>query len=92
MQITSKQGQWIGDIVVRESGSIDDLFAMAITNDCSITDNMKIGTILNPSVQLDKRTINYYERNDIHVATSSINNKLLGGIGYMGIEIDFIVS
>ena len=92
MQITSKQGQWLGDITVREAGSIESIVAMAIDNEISITDKMSAGSPVARPVPSDRRVINYYDVNDIHPATSADFVGNLGGIGYMGIEINFTVS
>lgn len=93
MQIISKQGQWLGDIAVREAGSIEDVVAMSVQNGLSVTDPLAIGTELLQPESIDKRVMNYYKRNNINVATASElkDERLFGGIGNMGIEINFVV-
>lgn len=94
MQSISKQGQWLGDITVREAGSIEGLIDMAVKNEISTTDALEIGTsLLNPD-PINRRVINYYKRNNIYPATSSDykEEQIGGGIGNMGIEINFVVS
>lgn len=94
MQSISKQGQWLGDITVREAGSIEGLIDMAVKNEMSATDALEIGTLLQNPDPINKRVINYYKRNDIHPATASDykGEQIGGGIGNMGIEINFVVS
>jgi len=92
MQITSKQGQWLADIAVREAGSIESTIEMAIGNDISITDKMSSGSQVLQPTPLDRRVMNYYWVNNIYPATSMELHQMRGGIGYMAIEINFIVS
>jgi hypothetical protein len=93
MQITSKQGQWLGDIVVREAGSIEALVEMAINNDLSITDKMTAGSPVLQSTPVNRRVMNYYNINNIHPATSmKTDGRSFRGIGYMAVDITFIVS
>ena len=93
MQITSKQGQWLGDIAVREAGSIEAVVEMAIINDRSITDKMAVGSTLLKPTPIDRRVMNYYKINNIYPATATEpDGKSFGGIGYMAVEITFIVS
>jgi hypothetical protein len=92
MQITSKQGQWLGDITVREAGSIESLVTMAIDNEISITDKMSAGSPVVRPVPSDRRVINYYDINNIHPATYMDADSGFGGIGFMAIEINFTVS
>lgn len=93
MQVTSKQGQWLGDIVIREAGSIEAVVEMAIKNELSITDKIIAGTSMLKSAPLNKRVMNYYSINNIYPATSTeLDGRSLSGIGYMSVEITFIVS
>lgn len=93
MQVISKQGQWLGDIAVRESGSIEGLVEMAIKNDLSITDKMKPGSRLLQPTAINKRVMNYYSINNIYPATSTeLTGIGFGGIGYMAVEITFIIA
>ncbi|MFV0397936.1 MAG: hypothetical protein ACK5JU_07960 [Bacteroidales bacterium] len=93
MQVTSKQGQWLGDIAIREAGSIDALVELAINNDLSITGKITPGDTLSKPTQVDKRVTNYYALNNLYPATSTeIDMRNMGGIGYMAIGITFKVS
>ena len=92
MQITSKQGQWLGDIAVREAGSVEAMVEMAINNNISITDKMIIGSNVSRPDAINKRVMNYYNINSIYPASAEIYGRNLGGIGYMEIESTFIVS
>jgi hypothetical protein len=69
MRTTSKQGQWLGDIAVREAGSIEAVVEMAIQNNVSITGTLPVGTILSKPLPIDRRIMNYYDFNKIFPAT-----------------------
>jgi len=93
MQITNRQGQWLGDIVVRETGSIEALVEMAISNDISITGKMNAGSPVLQPTPLNKRVMNYYNVNGIYPATAAEpDGRSFRGIGYMAVDITFIVS
>lgn len=95
MLIISKQGQWLGDIAVREAGSFEAVVWMAANDDIPITGEMSVGSLVSAPTPIDKRTMNYYNTNKIYPATAlGAGGALLvrEGINYMGIEIDFIVS
>jgi len=91
MQITSKQGQWLGDIAVREAGSIEAVVEMAINDDRSIVDRMGFGAFIQKPAPINKRVMNYYGINNIYPATSAEPDSL-SGIGYMAVDITFTVS
>lgn len=92
--IESKQGQWLGDIVVKETGDISALFEFAVKNNLSATETLQIGTQLMPSPATNKRVINYLERNNIVPASSDKgSSRVVGrGIGNMTINVDFLVG
>lgn len=93
MQVTSKQGQWLGDIAIREAGSIEAVVEMAIKNGLSITDKIVAGTSMLKPAPLNKRVMNYYSINNIYPATpTELDGRSVSGIGYMSVEITFIVS
>ena len=93
MQVTSKQGQWLGDIAIREAGSIEGVVEMAIKNDLSITDKGVPGISILKPAPLNRRVMNYYSINNIYPATrAELGGKSFSGIGYMAVEITFIVS
>jgi hypothetical protein len=89
--IESKQGQWIGDVAIKHAGSIEVLFELAVGNDLSITDDLPAGTELLCATVMDKRIINYMQRNGIEPATKiyAVDDE---GIEFWIIERDFIVT
>ena len=85
------------DVVLQATGSIESLFEVALRNGVSITEELTPGV----SISFDKDKGNkdvlaYYVRNNITPATGStadnIGIEVQEGIGFWGIEIDFVVS
>lgn len=91
--INSTQGQWLGDVAVEHSGTIEALFDLAVSNNISPSEYLQAGTELRPSEMQDKRIMNYYKRNGIKPASSDVGENGLAryGIGVMTINIDFVV-
>jgi hypothetical protein len=71
MHIISKQGQWLGDVAVREAGSIEAVVEMAIRNNISITGALPAGTKLLKPTPVNRRVMNYYSLNGIFPATAT---------------------
>lgn len=92
--IISKPGQWLGDIAVREAGSLEAIFDISFSQDISITDDLPVGTVIEAVSPINKRVMNYYSINQIYPATAITKEieETPGGIGYMIIEKTFIVS
>lgn len=92
--ISSTQGQWLGDVAIKHAGSVEGLFELAVKNDASPTESLKAGTELTPAEIVSKRVINYFERNGINPASSDTGSaQVVGrGIGFMTVNIDFIVE
>ncbi len=91
MQVISKQGQWLGDIAIREAGSIEAVVEMAVINDISITDTNIPSTLKRPKV-LNKRIAEYYKINNIYPATYAKLKESFGGIGFMAIGLTFKIN
>lgn len=89
-------GQTLLDIVVQTTGSIEAVLEMAAINDISITDELKAGTSLVVSGVFNRTVADYFRVNGIIPKTgirqADVENAPYGGINFMGIEIDFIVS
>ena len=93
MRIISRQGQWLGDITIREAGDISELVRMAVDNNISVTERLSTGSELLRPAPENRRVINYYAINDIYPATALLREPgTKGGIGYMAVGITFIVS
>ncbi|MBV8255008.1 MAG: hypothetical protein JO154_20575 [Chitinophaga sp.] len=97
MATTVKPQQCLFDIVLRESGAADAIFQMAQANDISITDELIGGQLLETTkvTPVNKSIITYYQQQQIFPGTSitlQSTSTARGGIGYMGIGIDFKIS
>jgi hypothetical protein len=94
----AKQGQNFWDLVIQETGSIDNAFEMSLLNpDRSVTDVVAIGTdIISSSITRKKIVDQFNELNFPATAeefpSSGDLSPNIGGIGYMQIETSFIVS
>lgn len=94
MYVISKPQQWLADIAIREAGVFESTLEMALTNNIGITDMLEAGTILIAPALVNKRVNNYYKMDNIYPATATRfeEKQQGGGINYMAVEINFIVS
>jgi len=93
MNITVLENQSLLDISVQTSGDIYAAIELAIANDKSITDSFDAGAELIPAEIYNTEIVNYYNNRRLTPATAITQEEMLeGGIDFMGIEIDFIVS
>jgi hypothetical protein len=92
--VTVKDYQTLPDIAVQEMGSVDAAFELARLNDISVTDNLVSGqVILLPDAPADEYVVNEFHTKKLFPATAEKENESVqGGIGFMGIGIDFKVS
>ncbi|AUS04478.1 hypothetical protein C1A40_02875 [Tamlana carrageenivorans] len=92
-----EQGQSFLDMVLQETGSVENALAMAIENQLSITSDLQIGQNLNAVPVTNKRVAALFHNNNkpaTHQTFPDSGNlsPILGGIDYMAIEVDFIVQ
>ncbi|MDR0872978.1 MAG: LysM peptidoglycan-binding domain-containing protein [Prevotellaceae bacterium] len=96
MTITALTNQSIYDLAVQVLGTADGAMALALANDLAATDNLVPGQVLtiptNWREVATKQIADYYEAKKLKPATGTTGDSLPGGINYMGIEINFIVS
>lgn len=99
MKTTAKEGQTLLDIALQTGGHIETMLALAEANGMSITDRLEDGHVLTvpePVEGGDTRTVELYKAHKVEPATEASEDDMsacpYGGIGFMGIEIDFIVS
>ena len=103
MSVKIKHRQNLLDISIQETGSLESLFDIALSNGKSITDNISVNELITVTNEADKSEIvAFYEANKIYPATalSLADSELLDntqlqsdlGIGTMIIEQNFKVS
>lgn len=99
METIALQDQTLADIAVRYCGTLEAIFDIAVLNGLSITAPLEPGqTIIIPEKDYGfKEVVNYFQNEQMQPTSgltqeqaAIINNA--GGIGLMGIEINFIVS
>lgn len=93
MEIEVLNGQSLLDIAVQSAGSVEAVIDIAANNGVGITDMLPTGSVIDiPDVE-NKQIADYYAANRINPATGELSADLpYGGIEFMAIEIDFIVS
>ncbi len=96
MKVKSRQTYY--DIALEQYGSAEYAFDIAQANNKLPFDVAEGEIVLPDSIIANKSITNHYKTNKISPATD-ISNRLLspidednGGIGYMGIGINFIIS
>lgn len=90
--ITDKQT--LPDIAILTTGNAEQALKIAIQNGLSLSEDIPPGTVLQtPESVQNKQSVQYFKVNNIAPATALSKDTIVnGGINYMGIEIDFIVS
>lgn len=96
---TVKKGQSVIDLAMQETGIADNALALALQNDMSLTDDPVSDERFDVSVDaldMDTNTVIYYSERSLYPATglstTDVTTAPYGGINFMGIETDFIVS
>jgi len=93
MKSTVLDRQSLFDIAIQESGSTSAAFDLALENDLSLTDNLEVGEPVVAVETQNKPVSDYYNSKRLKPATGMTDEQThIGGINFMGIEIDFIVS
>lgn len=88
--------QSLVDIAIQTGGGMEAAIELAIKNDLPVSEELARDVVLETGTVVDKIVLSRYEARDVRPATEiSPEDKELvpyGGINYMGVEIDFIVS
>lgn len=96
--ITVHNGQSLVDIAVQECGAFEAVFSLAVRNDLSVTDSLSTGQLLVYEQEdiVKKQIVVTLAAGKVRPATEVTAEEMAavpyGGIGFMGIEVDFIVS
>jgi hypothetical protein len=92
------KGQTFADIAIQETGILESLISIAIINKISVTEKLLPGSkIIIDDKDIENKMHNLILRDNIIPATAfgfglDQQEPEIGGIEFMGIEIDFIVS
>jgi hypothetical protein len=97
MQKQVLHNQSLLDFTLHHCGKLDSLFALAINNGVSITEEITPGTVLEVPDTIDKADdiVNFFRFKNIEPACGFVGNTLPDiptGIDYMIIGTDFIVE
>lgn len=92
MDLKTLNNQTLLDIAIQSGGSVNVVFDLAIENEISITDSLEAGKLLRYQTISEPEIVNYYKYKGLLPATAIIDTRKQGGIGYMAVRIDFIVS
>lgn len=96
--ITVHNGQSLADIAVQECGAFEAVFSLATRNGLSVTDSLSTGRLLVYGQEdiVKKQVVAMLAAGKVRPATEVTAEEMAavpyGGIGFMGIEVDFIVS
>lgn len=96
MKVKPLDRQSLLDIAIQTSGSVEAAFELAAKNDIAISEELARDAELETVAVVDKIVLSRYEARNIRPATEvspeDMQRVPYGGIGFIGIEIDFIVS
>lgn len=90
MQITNNQ-TWL-DITCQATGTLDNLFAIALANGVSITDVPIAGAEAVIAGDIHKNKENYLKEKNVVIGTRDDSTATMEGIGYWYLENDFEVQ
>ena len=96
MNVIAAYKQTLLDLALQTSGTAETALELALMNSLSLSDELESGDeITLPDLPKNRQMVKYYNVNGILPATGlkpEFSGIVNGGINYMGIEIDFIVS
>lgn len=99
MNTVVKDRQSLLDLAIIKGGSIETVMAIAEANGLSLSEDLKDGMVIEiPAVidSGDSKTAGKFSILGLEPATGVSNRDIMmcptGGINFMGIEVDFIVS
>ena len=93
MQTTTRNNQTLLDIAVQECGTVEAAFEIAERNGLALTDELNTGQKLDivMTTTREESVVQELAADRIKPAAEVTEMVPYGGIGFMGIEIDFVV-
>lgn len=88
--IKVQQGQSLLDVAILETGNISNVLSIANATGVAIDAELEGVAVIPAGVEMDMPTVSYLASQSNKIA-SAISGSDMGGIGAMGIEIDFMV-
>jgi len=88
------KGQSLFDVACICLGAAEAAIQIALLNGISVTDDLVVGQELKLPDVVNRDIVSYYANNGLNPATGITDTEVerLGGLGYMALGIDFIVS
>ncbi|MDR1274598.1 MAG: hypothetical protein LBK12_08610 [Odoribacteraceae bacterium] len=84
------------DVAIQAGGGVEAALDLSIKNDASLSEPLAPGAVIEAPGVVDPIVLSRYAARNVRPATGispeDIEAAPFGGIGFMGIEIDFIVS
>jgi hypothetical protein len=88
-----KKHQNIVDFTAQQAGSVEALFSVSVLNGISITGDVEPGTNLKTAAPLNNKVVADLIKYEVDIVSDPIMEATIqGGIGFMQIGNDFIVS
>lgn len=94
MKVKVLSFQSLADIAVRYTGDMENLVAIAAANDLALDADLAAGQeieIPEDDVEINTGIVRAFKNNSLNPASADTLDTVLGGIDYMGIQIDFWV-
>lgn len=98
MSVEVKDRQCLLDVALVATGSVEGAFGLAVANGIGLTAGLPLGTVIEnaPAGVVSRRVVSVYAMERVspamEVSDVDMASCCAGGIGHMGIEIDFRVS
>ncbi|MFA7448819.1 MAG: hypothetical protein WCY77_10305 [Weeksellaceae bacterium] len=91
----TKQGQSFLDMVLQETGSIEEALKMAVANNRSLTDDLKIGESIQGTKIINQKVVDFFTPEQKKPATAWNKTQFVTkpeGISFWAINVDFEVT
>jgi len=96
MKVKALDRQSLLDIAIQTSGGMEAALELAVRHDIAISEPLAPSAELETVAAVDRVVLSRYEARGVRPATdlspADLEAVPYGGIGFMGIEMDFIVS
>ena len=91
MKIKVLPYQSLADVAVRYTGSLENLYAIAVANSMTLDAELHAGEeiAIPDNLDIEVAVVRTYDNNSLNPASAATADTVLGGIDYMGIQIDF---
>lgn len=92
MNIIAKDGQTLLDLQLIGCGSMESIIDTCIKNDRSVSEDIADGDLIEVGEVENTDVVRMYANRNYSPATALRSEEKYGGIGFMAVGVDFIVS